>query len=49
MGTVLIWFGTIVYIFLGLYLSDKKIKKDLEEDAKNVDEHGYIIGNQNNK
>jgi len=41
--TAITWFGIIVYIFLGLYLFSRKIKKDLEEDAKNVDEHGYVI------
>jgi predicted membrane protein len=40
---VLAWSLTIIYVFVGLYLFHKKIKKDLKEDEKNIDEYGYVI------
>jgi len=40
---LLAWTVAIIYVFVGLYLFRKRIKKDLEEDAKNIDEYGYVI------
>jgi len=40
---LLAWTVAIIYVFVGLYLFRKRIKKDLEEDAKVSDEYGYVI------
>jgi hypothetical protein len=38
-----------IAIIISLYLFGKKIEKDLEDDANNVDEFGYVIEDDQEK
>ena len=46
---VIVYIALAIAIIISLYLFGKKIEKDLEEDANNVDEFGYVIEDDQEK